>query len=774
MKQYVVLRSIVAVALAAGLAVGGSATPATAAQGAAPLAYNGEFVEVTKQNTLGNRYHSKDFQKDLAFYLELARKNSKGRKPGRIRILEVLIRQIDIADPQGKIVATCKIPDNFVTEVKEYEKTFGDFIFAASGGAMKIEWLPAQIIDKVKYDNHGALGGNWWFRPKWAEGELEFLKDYKKGDIDFMFFYLHVATRTDNPQALIWPSFGGMAWGNEEIKGARLITLNDHELARSTHEWKHHIFDTTIQETEGITVTRSHGLFDAGYTGSSLGWGGGRVGTLNLGPCMAYYRDCYRYYYTSDMWRRWRLKGAHNKPHEPFAGKAYKWADVKSDFWFSLPRLHAQQLQTLTGLKTVRVADRNAALTFEVGAVDNLASLRLMADVKTDSRLNNAVNFHNESAAFLKTPAGKWLFVKPQLADVYVDALRIRGAAQQPLPVYGYVLEGYKALLAIRLPDSLPPPSSEIGLFRPAPIIVQADGLVAPDDYRFQKSLTFSLKPALEGSTVRYTLDNSEPTEKSPVCDGPVKLSDTATVKARLFGKNIARDLPTWTKTFEYRPFSATPEGLSDDPGTWFEERVTIRLTAHAAGGAIRYTLDGKAPNETSPAYARPVVLEKSTTVTARYFDAAGKPRGYTWSVHCNKKNLTMGKPVTTSSAVNPNERPQNVVDGYVDVGKYWGTIPAPQWLKVDLEKEYTLDRVHIFPYWDGHRYYQYTIEVSTDGKKWTMAVDASKNTQTETQSGRLHKFKPIPARYVKVNMLKNSDNPAVHLVELWVFRAKK
>ena len=52
--------------------------------------------------------------------------------------------------------------------------------------------------------------------------------------------------------------------------------------------------------------------------------------------------------------------------------------------------------------------------------------------------------------------------------------------------------------------------------------------------------------------------------------------------------------------------------------------------------------------------------------------------------------------------------------------------------------------------------------------------MDASKNNVAGTEKGYVHKFKPVRARYVKVNMLKNSDNPAVHIVELRVYKERK
>jgi hypothetical protein len=137
-------------------------------------------------------------------------------------------------------------------------------------------------------------------------------------------------------------------------------------------------------------------------------------------------------------------------------------------------------------------------------------------------------------------------------------------------------------------------------------------------------------------------------------------------------------------------------------------------------------------------------------------------------------KSLSTGKPVETSGGKNGAEKAEYAADGWVDINKFWGTKPAPQWWKVDLEKEQSIDRVQVVPYFDGHRYYQYNVEVSTDGQAWKQVADASKNAEVGTEKGYTHKFEPVKARHVRVNMLKNSDNPAVHLVEVRVFEAGK
>ncbi len=65
-----------------------------------------------------------------------------------------------------------------------------------------------------------------------------------------------------------------------------------------------------------------------------------------------------------------------------------------------------------------------------------------------------------------------------------------------------------------------------------------------------------------------------------------------------------------------------TCQGLSNVEDRRFATRLT--LTMAAAPGTIRYTLDGKAPSVTSPAYTTPLVIDQTTMVRAGLFGAAG------------------------------------------------------------------------------------------------------------------------------------------------------
>ncbi len=139
---------------------------------------------------------------------------------------------------------------------------------------------------------------------------------------------------------------------------------------------------------------------------------------------------------------------------------------------------------------------------------------------------------------------------------------------------------------------------------------------------------------------------------------------------------------------------------------------------------------------------------------------------------------IAVNKRATTTSSESKEHAADKAVDGKTDLNSAWWASPYPQALTVDLEKVEKIYGFHVIPYWDWSRYYQYTIEVSQNGNDWYKVVDMSDNQKTATPSGFQHIFKVkhpegIDARYVRVNMLYNSANTGVHLVELKVFRGE-
>jgi hexosaminidase len=230
----------------------------------------------------------------------------------------------------------------------------------------------------------------------------------------------------------------------------------------------------------------------------------------------------------------------------------------------------------------------------------------------------------------------------------------------------------------------------------------------------------------------------------------------------------------------QFKAEGAITNAPSGFQGFEYKDALKVTLLADVpAGCTIHYTTDGAEPGVKTPQYTAPLNLTGGLRFRAAMFDKAGElVGGYTFAPKYYWKgfeqNLTTGKPVESSGGKNPKEMPENAADGWVNIDAFWGTTPAPQWWQVDLQSEYNLDRVRIFPYWDGNRYYQYTISVGTDTNHLVQVVDATKNTTPETDQGRMHEFAPTKGRYIRVNVLKNSDNRAVHLVEVRAYEAGK
>ncbi len=137
------------------------------------------------------------------------------------------------------------------------------------------------------------------------------------------------------------------------------------------------------------------------------------------------------------------------------------------------------------------------------------------------------------------------------------------------------------------------------------------------------------------------------------------------------------------------------------------------------------------------------------------------------------KANITTNKTATASSVFG-DYGPERAVDGVsYNRQSSWQAENYPQWLKIDLLRQYKIDRIRLHLYWDSERYYQYTIETSQDGNTWTMAADMRENKSPAQPGGTLHQFDPIDARFIRVNMLGNSANTGVHIIEVEAFEAQ-
>ena len=323
------------------------------------------------------------------------------------------------------------------------------------------------------------------------------------------------------------------------------------------------------------------------------------------------------------------------------------------------------------------------------------------------------------------------------------------------------------------------------------PVRMLAEGLLAPPGarHRMDQELVFGeqavvhLWPAVPGSVLRYALDGAPLSGSSPVADGPVLVERTTRLRARAFGPDGTPVGAEASWRFLQNPVAVVEDGLLDQlawlepgrPPRCFGAGLSLRLSSRILGATVRYTLDGSEPGlESTAAPAEPLLLRAPARLRARCFDAEGRPRGETWARDYRQvdyeQNLATGRPVTASDHVRQH-KPEYAVDGSVLLERYWdASSGGPHWLVVDLEGLHELSELRLWPYWDGGRYYQYTVELSADGERWTEVVDASANTTPSSAAGHRHRFAPTAARYVRVNMLHNSANPGLHIVELRVY----
>ena len=323
------------------------------------------------------------------------------------------------------------------------------------------------------------------------------------------------------------------------------------------------------------------------------------------------------------------------------------------------------------------------------------------------------------------------------------------------------------------------------------PARIKAAGLTDPSacGYNHQENwhnqpLTLQFTPTIPGAAIRYTTDGKAVTADSPALAGPLVLDQPKTVlKVQVFDKDSKPVGQMLWNVYQYFPVTGTTQfsGINrvNDEGNsdGFEPGSTVTVTLSAAkmtGGSLRCATDGKLDTK-SPFYDKPVVIGKNSEFVAGYFDTQGKLVGLPYKRQLRmfdnfQRNLALGKPVSSSVGPKDRENPNVVNDGFVEGMGFWSGGGVPGWWQVDLEKTYKINKIQVFPYWDGGRYYQYTVEVSTDGKTFKQVVDMSKTTEKDTPAGHVHEIAPVEARYVRVNVLKNSANPGVHLVEVRVF----
>ena len=437
-----------------------------------PLAYGKGFVEVTADNTLRRRYRVwGDWDREVQACLEEAREKAKARgtPPRKVTMGCIFLKDATIElqpykGGDGKpLRGTYTTPPAFVQAMRTRGmQDYSDFMFAFSGGELEVEWVAETLEGMHWVQTHKTRG--WSCQPK-ALGDqvIQALAKHKDAGVCMWMFCAGRPTTLNpdpkDPMVRIGPPPFGISYTKWPLHGGYTLVICAPIVGLLVHEFNHRYLDG-LPSHEGIQLTMFHGLGMLGYEGWDLGYP----------PLLNTYRSVYQHIIRRDMWRRFTITGHNRTPREPFSGKAYAWDAVKHDCWFKLPELSNAELAKLTGIPSFEMdAPRKAKYRlYKVADADRpkVLSPCVAEPSEKDVALNNLLALPTESCAVLRTATGHWLFVRPDLADVYVDMLALSGKGREPLPAYGYVLEGVRPLLVLKAPADLSAPAHELGYFR--------------------------------------------------------------------------------------------------------------------------------------------------------------------------------------------------------------------------------------------------------------------------------------------------------------------
>ena len=154
-------------------------------------------------------------------------------------------------------------------------------------------------------------------------------------------------------------------------------------------------------------------------------------------------------------------------------------------------------------------------------------------------------------------------------------------------------------------------------------------------------------------------------------------------------------------------------------------------------------------------------------------------PRNIPDRVVTRPVNLAFNKKTATDSAT-PKFGGNKAVDGNESFDSAWWSLKAcPQSMTVDLGKIEKVDSCRVVMAWSIDnsifpRFSQYQVFASADGKDWQLVVDESANVKFDTPMGLHRYFKPVKARYFKINVTYSSSRQGAQVVEFQVFAAGK
>ena len=144
-----------------------------------------------------------------------------------------------------------------------------------------------------------------------------------------------------------------------------------------------------------------------------------------------------------------------------------------------------------------------------------------------------------------------------------------------------------------------------------------ADPVISPSDgSSFEwAGQTVSIDWQGEDGVLRYTTDGSDPTNESPIYNGPFTINDTTIVKAKAFGDQFFDSAVVTANITRVWTDVAVPQiqAAKSFPGS----KTKVMISCATEGATIYYTKDGSEPNSHSMKYTEPFYVTDSCMIKA-------------------------------------------------------------------------------------------------------------------------------------------------------------
>lgn len=216
-------------------------------------------------------------------------------------------------------------------------------------------------------------------------------------------------------------------------------------------------------------------------------------------------------------------------------------------------------------------------------------------------------------------------------------------------------------------------------------------------------------------------------------------------------------------------PFVASGEML-------FRESTAIALGDALPGATIRYTLDGREPDETSPAYASPIAVGASGAIRARAFAPGFEPSPI---VSIGLHRLADGRAITLDARYSASYAAGGdlaLVDGLrggpdFRLGRWQGYLGKDLTAVVDLGRETEIHRLAMGFLQDMRSWILFpkrvSFDASTDGTVWRALGEVANDVSDREANVTIKAFElAVPgtrARWVRVRVAAYGPLPAWH-----------